>query len=160
MSNERQIEHVVAKYVRAADNRNGDAMASLFTDDADVEIFYHGADGLEPLGALRGTVAIGQAVAGMMAPHPPRGWSHHTTLNHLVEADGDSGRFDAQFLVYNVVGDERPATGWPNGAAGAQGAITPIESGYYRADLRRTGEEWKISHLVITHDLPVALPEN
>jgi hypothetical protein len=135
-------------------------MTSLFAEDADVEIFYRGADGLEPLGSLRGAEVIGQSVAGLMAPHPPRGWSHHTTLNHLVESDGDTGSIDAQFLVYNVVGDEQPATGWPKGTVGAQGTIAPIESGYYRANLRRTGGEWRISHLVITHDLPFAFPEN
>ena len=24
-----------------------------------------------------------------MAPHPPLGWSHHTTYDHLVSVDGD-----------------------------------------------------------------------
>jgi hypothetical protein len=158
MTDERQIDHVIAAYVRAADHRDSSAMSDLFATDATVEIHTRGADGLEPLGTLGGADAIGQAVAGMMAPHPPRGWSHHTTFNHIVTVDGDDGHLDAQFLVYNVLGDERPADGWPTG--GAQGTITPIESGYLRSDLRRVDGRWRITHHAITHDLPYAVPQS
>jgi hypothetical protein len=160
MNDERQIDHVIAAYVRAADHRDSAAMSGLFAADATVEIHARGANGLEPLGTLRGAGAIGQAVAGMMAPHPPRGWSHHTTLNHIVAVHGDSASIDVQFVVYNVVGDERPPGGWPAGASGAQGTITPIESGYLRSDLRRIDGRWRIIHHAITHDLPYAFPSS
>jgi hypothetical protein len=77
-------------------------------------------------------------------------------MNHLVEVAGDEATFDAQFIVYNVVGLAKPAGGWPVGARGAQGTITPIESGYYKSQLRRADRAWKIVHCAIHHDLPYA----
>ncbi|POM25760.1 SnoaL-like domain protein [Actinomadura rubteroloni] len=158
-SPERQIDEVVAAYVRAADHRDGRAMAALFTDEAVVEIYYTGDGEPRLLGSVRGAAAIGQAVAGMMAPHPPRGWSHHTTFDHIVRVEGDTATVDVQFLVYNVVGAAEPEGGWPPGASGAQGTITPIESGYNRTRLRRSGDRWLITEHVISHDLPYAFPQ-
>jgi len=57
-----------------------------------------------------------------------------------------------------VRGKERPATGWPEGAFGAQGTVTPIESGYYRPVLRRVDDAWKIDTLRIVMNIPLAFP--
>jgi hypothetical protein len=89
-----------------------------------------------------------------MAPHPPLGWSHHTTYDHLVSVDGDEAGIDAQFITFDVVGTRKPEGGWPVGTFGAQGTIKPIESGYYRFGFRRTDGGWRIRHLDITHDIP------
>lgn len=159
MSEERLVDEVIARYVRAADHRDGAAMTELFTEDALVEIYVREGGGFEPLGQVRGASQIGEAVAGMMAPHPLRGWSHHTTLNHIVSVEGDQATLDAHFVVYNVVGDAQPEGGWPAQAIGAQGTITPIESGYLRSQLQRVGGAWKIDRHTIEHDLPYALPQ-
>ncbi len=158
MSDERQVQQVLARYVRATDARDGSAMSALFADDARVEIFYNRAGVPEPVAELVGAAAIGEATASMMAPHPPRGWSHHTTHDHIIEVDGDEATLDAQFVVFNTVGDERPADGWPAGASGAQGTITPIESGYYRPRMRRVDGSWRIVHHTIVLDQPMAFP--
>ncbi|MFJ2650110.1 nuclear transport factor 2 family protein [Streptomyces sp. NPDC087420] len=158
MSDERQVQQVLARYVRAADHRDGAAMSALFETAATAEIFYNRAGTPEKITELVGAEAIGGAIAGLMTPHPPRGWSHHTTHDHLIEVDRDSATIDAQFVVYNTVGDERPEGGWPPGAVGAQGTITPIESGYYRPTLRRTDGVWKISHHRVILDQPMAFP--
>jgi hypothetical protein len=152
------IIEVLARYVRAADHRNPEAMADVFLPDATVEIFYSDRGALTKLGELSGAEVIGNAVRDMMAPHPRHGWSHHTTLDHIVTVDGDEATIDAQFIVYNTVGLERPANGWPAGASSAQGTITPIESGYYRPRLRRVSGSWRIARHVIVHDLPMAFP--
>ena len=156
MSDEREIQQVLARYVRAADQRNGAAMSAVFLPDGKVEIFYNNAGSPELLGELVGAVAIGAAVNTMMKPHPPRGWSHHTTHDPIIEVSGDTGTLDAQFVVFNVVGAEKPDGGWPKGAAGAQGTITPIESGYYRPILKKVDGRWMIAHHRIYHDLPMA----
>jgi hypothetical protein len=90
-----------------------------------------------------------------MAPHPPLGWSHHTTYDHLVSVDGDSdaASIETQFITFNVVGNRKPEGGWPAGTFGAQGTITPIESGYYRFAFRQTDGVWRISHLDVIHDI-------
>jgi hypothetical protein len=156
MSEKREIQEVLARYVRATDHRDGAAMSRLFLPEGRVEIFYRNDGTPEPLGELVGPEAIGVAVATMMKPHPPRGWSHHTTHDPIIEVHGDTGSIDAQFVVFNVVGAQKPESGWPQGVSGAQGTITPIESGYYRATLRKVAGQWKFDHHRIFHDHPMA----
>lgn len=158
MSDRSDVIEVLARYVRAADHRDPKAMAGIFLPDARVEIFYSYRGAHSKLSELSGSETIGNAVRDMMAPHPERGWSHHTTFDHIVTIDGDEATIDAQFIVYNTVGLERPVGGWPAGASGAQGTITPIESGYYRPRLRRMNGVWRIARHVIVHDLPMAFP--
>jgi hypothetical protein len=64
----------------------------------------------------------------------------------------------ARFIVFNTVGDLRPDDGWPAGASGAQGTITPIESGYYRPGLQRVDGTWKFVHYEIVLDQPMDFP--
>ncbi|MCF7545887.1 nuclear transport factor 2 family protein, partial [Pseudomonas petrae] len=90
--------------------------------------------------------------------HPARGWSHHTTHDPIIEVTGDEATLDAQFIVYNTVGFEQPAAGWPQGAVGAQGRVEPIEAGYYQSTLKRVNGRWKIAVHRITLDLPHAFP--
>jgi hypothetical protein len=154
MSDERDIQEVQARYVRAADYRDAAAMSKLFLADAKVEVFYNNAGTPELFGELAGAEAIGAAVTTMMKPHPPRGWCHHTTHDSIIEVKGDTGTLDVHFVVFNVVGAEEPEGGWRAGAFGAQGTITPIESGYYRPMLKKVDGRWMIAHMRIYHDLP------
>lgn len=158
MTDRSDILEVLARYVRAADNRDPRAMADVFLADATVEIFHRDGGAPAKLGELSGAENIGAAVQTMMKPHPERGWSHHTTSDHIVTINGDEATIDAQFIVYDVVAEQRPAGGWPAGVSGAQGKITPIESGYYRPVLRRQDGVWRISRHVIVLDMPIAFP--
>ncbi|MFF1681644.1 nuclear transport factor 2 family protein [Streptomyces sp. NPDC058256] len=158
MDDERAVAQVLARYVRAADHRDSAAMSALFVADAVAESYYNNSGKREKLAELTGAEAIGKAVTGLMAPHPPRGWSHHTTHDHIIEVDGDEASLDAQFVVFNIVGHERPAEGWPAGAFGAQGTITPIESGYYQPRMRRVDGVWRIFHHTVLLDQPLVLP--
>jgi hypothetical protein len=157
MSTEDEIREIVSRYTRAADSRDGGTLAALYEADAVVEIHYHGPDGIddgELLGTLSGGDQIAEAMSTAMAPHPPLGWSHHTTYDHLVSVDGDEASVEAQFITFNVVGTRKPEGGWPAGTFGAQGTITPIESGYYRFTFRRTDGAWRIRHQDVIHDIP------
>ena len=154
MSVENEIREIVSRYTRAADQRDGAALAKLYEADAVVEVHYRGPDGMELLGTLSGAAQIEAAMTTAMAPHPPLGWSHHTTYDHLVSVDGDEAGIETQFITFDVVGTRKPEGGWPAGTFGAQGAIKPIESGYYRFAFRRTGGAWLIRHMDITHDIP------
>nr|WP_296779572.1 nuclear transport factor 2 family protein [Rhodococcus sp. (in: high G+C Gram-positive bacteria)] len=155
----RLVREVLARYVRAADHRDPTAMAATFWEDGVTEIFYSGGGTDELLARITGASNIGAAVASGMAPHPPRGWSHHTTVDPIVVVDGDSATFDSQFIVYDVRGLARPESGWPADATGAQGTITPIECGYLRTALTRRDGQWRITSHVIKHDLPYAFPQ-
>jgi hypothetical protein len=108
------------------------------------------------IGELAGREAIAQATTHMMKPHPPRGWSHNATDGLLIDIDGDRATVDAQFMVFSILGDAKPASGWPAGATGAMGAITPIESGYYAQKLVRVEGQWLIESLQVRHNLPMA----
>lgn len=157
MSDARDVQQVLARYVRATDRRDASAMSALFMDEGRVEIFQGQSDPVA-LGALQGAETIGQATAGMMAPHPARGWSHHTTHDSIIEIEGDEATIDAQFIVYNTVGLEQPVNGWPQGSVGAQGRVDAIEAGYYHSTLKRVAGHWKIAVHRITLDLPHAFP--
>ena len=156
MSDEREIQEVMARYVRAADHRDGAAISNIFLSEGKTEIFYNNAGTAELLGELVGAKAIGDGVTNLMKPHPPRGWSHHITSDSIIEVNGDTATLDVHFVVFNVVGKEKPEGGWPAGAFGAQGTITPIESGYYRPVLRKVDGRWMIAHNRIYHDIPYA----
>lgn len=158
----RLIAEVVARYLRAADRRDSTAMSAVFWADATTSVYYSGRGTDELLAGLIGAQNIGAAVVTGMAAHPALGSSHHTTLNPIVTVRGDEATYDAQFIVYSVRGRAKPVNGWPAGTVGAQGTITPIESGYFTSTLRRRSEgnspEWRIQHHVIRHDLPYAFP--
>jgi hypothetical protein len=152
------VREVLSRYVRAADRRDGAAMAALFVEHGVVEISHNNDGQLEPIGRLEGREQIAHALASMMTPHPKRGWSHHTTFDHIIDIDGDRAEIDAQFIVYNTVGTARPPNGWPPGAFGAQGTVIPIEAGYYRPILLRADGQWYIEKQRIELDLPMAAP--
>ncbi|MEU8951170.1 nuclear transport factor 2 family protein [Streptomyces sp. NPDC048489] len=160
MSDERKIQEVLARYVRATDQRDGKTQGALFTDDAIVQIRTRtGTNSYEPFGEpLIGGAAVEYAVEHYMAPHPPGGFSHHTTSDHLIEVDGDRAHLNAQFIVFRVRAAERPDTGWPEGSFGAQGTVEPIESGYYDTELRRIDGTWMIVRHTVLLDMPMAVP--
>ena len=158
MSDEQDVQQVLAHYVRAHDRRDGAAMGALFTPEARVTIFYNNNPDGKPelIGELAGREAIAHATAHMLKPHPPRGWSHNATDGLLINIDGDRATIDAQFMVFTILGDAKPASGWPSGATGAMGTITPIESGYYTQNLVRVNRQWLIESLQVRHNLPFA----
>lgn len=158
MSDERKVQEVLARYVRAADRRDGKSQGALFTDDAIVDVFVKtGPDAYQQIGEpIIGGAGVAYAVDNFMAPHPEGGSSHHVTADHLIEIDGDRAHMNAHFVVFEVRALSRPAAGWPADAFGAQGTIRPIESGYYDTDLRRIDGEWKIVQHRVLHDMPYA----
>jgi hypothetical protein len=160
MRDERKVQEVLARYVRATDSRDGKAQGALFTDDAVVETHIKTGRGqYEKLGEpLIGGGGVAFAVDNFMARHPVGGSSHHTTSDHIIEVDGDRAHMNAQFVVFEVRATARPAEGWPEGASGAQGTVRPIESGYYDTDLRLIGGQWKITGHRVLMDMPMAFP--
>ncbi|MFF4622196.1 nuclear transport factor 2 family protein [Nonomuraea jabiensis] len=160
MSDEREVQEVLARYVRATDLRDGKAMRTLFADDAVVRSYSKTApDSYERFAEMVGAARVEYAVDHYMAPHPEGGSSHHVTADHTIEIDGDSAHMNAQFIVFEIRAAARPADGWPDGAFGAQGTIRPIESGYYDTDLSRIDGEWKIIRHSIRLDMPYVIPD-
>jgi hypothetical protein len=81
MSSEREVQQVLARYVRAADKRDGKAMSSLFVEEAHVEI-YEGQQKPQQIGLIEGAGAIGADVARLMKP----------PIEDVTEAQFDDGQ--------------------------------------------------------------------
>lgn len=118
MSDERRIQEVLARYVRATDQRDGKAQGALFTDDAVVQSFARTGPGSHvPVAPpMIGGAAVEYAVDHYMAPHPEGGSSHHVTADHVLEVDGDRAHMNTQFIVFRVqaaavVAGEHPWSG-------------------------------------------------
>jgi hypothetical protein len=121
MSDERDIQQVIAKYVRAVDRRDGVALAELFIPNGKVTIFYTNGGKEELIVELAGREVIGNAMSNLMKAHPARGWSHHTTFDTIIEVDGERATVDAQFIVYTVVGAEKRRRVGPKARWGSRG---------------------------------------
>ncbi len=154
MSDQHEVQQVLARYVRATDERDGAAVASLFLPDGTIEIYCRGNERPKLLGVLCGPEAVARAVGKSVQPFPTLGWSHHTTHDHISDIDGDQAHIDAQFMVFTIIEPESYDGGTPAGVAGARGTITPVGSGYYRPTLLRVRGRWKFATLRIFHDLP------
>lgn len=82
------------------------------------------------------------AVDDYMVPLGPGQSSHHLPVDHIIKVSGDKAHFNAQFVVFQVQNAERPESGWPAGALGAQGTVTPSRPAITIptfADMRGTG---------------------
>lgn len=159
MSSERAIQQVLAQYVRAADKQDGDMLSNLFAADGKVEIYDFNAGNPILLFTLNGKNEIANAISNLMKPHPKKGWSHHTTHDHIIEVNENDAEMDAQFIRFDSVGATKPENGWPSGTIGLMGTVAPTESGYYKPSLKRIEGEWKIVTHRIYHDLTFAFPE-
>src|SRR5258707_14079705 len=106
MSDERDIQQVIAKYVRAVDRRDGVALAELFIPNGKVTIFYTNGGKEELIGELAGREGIGNAMSKLMKAHPARGWSHPTTFDTNIQGHGGPAHRDREFLVYHLRGAE------------------------------------------------------
>ncbi|GAA2808281.1 nuclear transport factor 2 family protein [Crossiella cryophila] len=143
MSEERKVAEVLARYVRATDDRNGPAQGALFTEDAVVEVMVRSGKGYEKVGEpLIGSAGVAWAVENLMAPHPPGGSSHHMTADHIIEVNGDIAHLSAQVIHFSV-----------------REEIRPVESAYYDTDLRKIDGEWKITHHCVLLDRPMVGPD-
>lgn len=160
MTDREEIIEVLACYVRANDTRSGASLAALLTEDVSIEILQHdGKGGRVPLAEpMRGRDTLVDLYDNLMPAHAQGHWSHHVTSDHLVTVDADHARLSAQFIMFRVAGSAKPSEGWPQGTFGAQGVITPEESGYYESDLVREDGRWRIARHRIIHDMPFVVP--
>ncbi|HEX9151735.1 MAG TPA: nuclear transport factor 2 family protein, partial [Flavobacterium sp.] len=125
ISPERAIQQVLAQYVRAADALDGETISNLFTNDGKVEIYDFNSGMPTALFVLNGKAEIANAISNLMKPHPKKGWSHHTTHDHIITVNGEAAEMDAQFIRFDSVGASRPESGWPSGTVGLMGSVTP-----------------------------------
>ncbi|MDA6565694.1 nuclear transport factor 2 family protein, partial [Escherichia coli] len=102
MSPERAVQEVMARYVRAVDSRDSDALVALYTPDGQERLSYNRNGIHEPIAAFRGEEELRVALATFLPPHQPGEWAHHATFDHLVSVQEDRANLQAQFVVYVV----------------------------------------------------------
>lgn len=143
MSTERQIEEVLARYMRASDDRDGATQAALFAPGGVIQMWTR-TDGGTYVEATPEFHAedIEHAVATMIPPHPAGGFSHHVTTDRIVTVDGEKAHISAQFIVFDVRAAPEPP-------------VRPVESGFFEIDLELYGADWKIVRSDVKVDLPL-----
>jgi hypothetical protein len=155
MTDKHAIQDVLSQYVRATDERDGDAQAKLFADNGMIRFF--GRSGTEEY-QLAGEPFIGaERIRRHMEgfpPRPERTYQHHITTDHLIRVNGAEATMNAQFLVFSSVAAPKPEDGW-QAPPGVKGDITLIMIGYYDSDLRKIDGVWKLTRLDVKHSLPV-----
>ncbi|WP_181387055.1 nuclear transport factor 2 family protein [Streptomyces sp. Act143] len=96
MSDEREIQGVLARCVRATDQCDGKSRGALFADDAVVQSFSRtGPDSHAPVTpSLIGGAAVEYAVDHCMAPHSLGGWAGGSFGSQGAVRRIESGYYD------------------------------------------------------------------
>src|SRR3954471_19603723 len=124
-----QINDLIIRYAEAVDNRNFDALAACFTDDAEatfagVPVPGRGGDAVVAfLNSLGG--------GGPRPATPPR--TSHLFMNVVVDLDGDEADVRSSASVYSVRGEPEQVR---------------IRGIGYRDRVARTQQGWRISKRV------------
>jgi ketosteroid isomerase-like protein len=153
-----EIVETLGRYARAAESRDGETLATLFTEDAEVEVSSrYGQEPYEPQNiGIRGRDQIRDMFTNAAIP-PGRGM-HYLTTDHIVETQGEEATLYAQFLIVASAANARPDGGWPAGSDMMQGTLSPMMIGHYESRLRKSGRRWLFTRHHVKHSLPMAPP--
>jgi hypothetical protein len=108
MSDERAVQEILARYVRAVDARNADDVAYLYVEDGAEILSYNRAGAPEPIAEFAGAAAMRDAKANILPPHPDLGWAHHATFDPIVAIDRNTASLQAQ--VHRLRNSRRPTS--------------------------------------------------
>jgi hypothetical protein len=157
MTDRSEIVEALAHYVRALEERDGQAIAALFAADGEFEVFSR--DG------VNGYVATGVRVVGRdniramieNGSLPPGRGMHYLTTDHLVEINGDEATMDAQFVAVESNTGVRSDHDWTTGAKMLHGSLALSMVGRYDSRLQRVEGRWVFKVHRVKHNLPIAL---
>ena len=119
MTDEEAIRRVIAEYCQLYDDRNWDALAGIFTDDASFRV-----RDIEVEGGKKIVEFLGQMPA-------QRGI--HGSFNPLIDVDGDTARAAVDYLWFGDI----------------EGTLTIGSGGRYLKRLVRQPDRWRIAELEI-----------
>ncbi len=120
------INDLIIRYAEAVDNRDNDALASCFTDDAEVSFAGVPVPGRGGAAVVAFLNSLGD---GGPPPATPIKTSHLFT-NVVIKLEGDEADARCSASVYSVRGDPEQVR---------------IRGVSYRDRMRRTPEGWRIS---------------
>ena len=158
MGDRNEILEVLARYVRALEERDGTAVAALFAPDGEFTLFgRRGRDDYVDAGVhVVGRDNIRAMIdAGSM---PPGRGMHYLTTDHIVAISGDVADMSAQFVAVESDADVPSESPWSTAAGMLRGTLALTMIGRYDSRLRRIGERWVFTTHSVKHSLPIALP--
>jgi uncharacterized protein (TIGR02246 family) len=100
------IADLVHAYAQGIDRRDVDAVAALFTDDADF-VAYATPGATEPTTQRQGREKIFRSISGGLRQYRT---TVHTIGNHLASVDGDRATGETRCVAYHVLGEEGAET--------------------------------------------------
>jgi 3-phenylpropionate/cinnamic acid dioxygenase small subunit len=124
---EGQIEHLLAAYCHALDERNFEIMAELFTEDAVVTARIAG-------GAYRGR----NAICEYLKSHPTYMRGLHLTVNPEIDVDDNGGIVRSDFVVISPRPSESLVVAW-----GWYRDLVIKEDGRWRFRERHIETQWR-----------------
>jgi hypothetical protein len=128
------VSDAITRYAFALDERDWDAMASVWDDEIEFEA---------PHVESTSTVTRDDMVATIRATVGGFEATHHLIPNHLVTLNGDEATCKAYASAWHSVPTERGITDYC------------LIRGFYEFGLRRTGDGWRISAMRIKFHGPV-----
>jgi ketosteroid isomerase-like protein len=122
-----EIQELTARYNRAADDGDADALVAVFTPDGAMTMSSAGQQR-----AFRGAADL----HAMLGGRPP-GITVHATTDSIVELDGDEARQQCTLLLIRRLHDAGKAS---------------FRTGRYEDRLVRTPDGWKFAERAVTID--------
>jgi len=150
---EASLRSLSTAYAAAADARDGEGLASLFTDDGALVVPRLPSD-LRPVVARRGHDALAE-VAEVLRRYDR---TFHLVANHRFAVEGDTASGEVQCVAHHV-----SLTGPPGGGSASAGPAGTDTVWFirYRDRYRRSAAGWRIErrelHLQWVEEHPVAL---
>jgi hypothetical protein len=159
VSHRYQLIEALSRYTEALEERDGDAVAALFTVNGKLRLFsrYARDEYVAAGAAVVGREAL-RAMVDNAALSPGAGM-HYVTSDHVIDIAGDEARMRARFLVIQSSATPQPDSGWPRGAELMQGKLSPFMVGFYDSRLSRVDGKWLFARHDIKHSLPMAFPQ-
>ena len=155
MSERDEVVEVLARYARALEDRDADAVAELFVPDGTFQLFSRdGRGAYVPGPVVAGRERI-RAMVGGGSLSSRRGM-HYLTSDHIVEITGDEASLRAQFIAVESNGDIPSGDKWTAGASVLKGSYALTMVGRYESQLRKTGGRWQFAAHQVKHNLPMA----
>jgi ketosteroid isomerase-like protein len=94
-----EIRQLIEQYAAAADRADGAALAALFTETGELEVWMDPARN-EPTGLRRGRGEITEAVNGIGSYLA----THHTIASNVVTIDGDRAEGETRCVGHHIEG--------------------------------------------------------
>ena len=153
MSDRIEIVELLGRYIRALEDRDGKAIADLFTPDGEFSLYSRAGAGdftQRSLGVVGRDKIRTVFESGSRAPG--RGF-HYLTSDHIVGVDGDKATLTAQFIAVESNAEIQSGAEWTLGSTMLRGTLAITMMGRYESDLRKIDGRWLFTIHRVKHNL-------